>query len=73
VFLPSGVFRTVEQEIAQLCDDVLSRSIFDWITDAEKNLPHLRGNGRDSFGKPKSELVVTEGWRNLQEFGIGKG
>jgi hypothetical protein len=67
------VFRNVEPEIAQLSDDVLSPSIFDWITDAEKNLPYLRGNGRDSFGKSKSELVVTEGWRKLQDFGIEKG
>jgi hypothetical protein len=73
VFLPSAIFRTVQQEIAQLSDDVLSPAILDWIADAEKNLPYVRGNGRDSFGRPKSELVVTEGWRKLQEFGIQKG
>lgn len=43
------------------------------MTDSEKNQPYLRGNGRDAFGKPKSELVVTEGWRKLQDFGFEKG
>jgi hypothetical protein len=43
------------------------------VTDAERSQPYLRGNGRDAFGKPKSELVVTEGWRKLQDFGLQQG
>ncbi|KAK0619776.1 hypothetical protein B0T14DRAFT_431567 [Immersiella caudata] len=73
LFIPPNVLERVEPEIAELGDQVLSQEIFDWITDAEKNLPYLRGSGRDAFGKPKSELVVTEGWRKLQEFGLRKG
>ena len=63
----------ISPEAAQLGDDVLSQQVFDWVTDAERNQPHLRGNGRDAFGKPKSDLVVTEGWRKLQDFGFQKG
>ncbi|KAK3493872.1 acyl-CoA dehydrogenase/oxidase [Neurospora crassa] len=60
-------------EISRLGDAVLSQQIFDWITDAERNTPYLRGSGRDAFGRPKQELVVTEGWRKLQEFGFANG
>jgi len=73
VFLPSSILEKVGPEIEQLGQDVLSQQIFDWITDAEKNQPYLRGSGRDAFGKPKSELVVTEGWKKLQDFGLEKG
>lgn len=73
VFLPSSIFQAVEPDLSKLGEDVLSDAIFDYITDAERNLPYLRGNGRDAFGKPRSELVVTEGWRKLQDFGIEKG
>jgi len=73
VFVPAPILKQVEPEIAQLGEDVLSQQVFDWVSDAEKNQPYLRGSGRDAFGKPKSELVVTEGWRKLQEFGFERG
>ncbi|KAL2162601.1 hypothetical protein VTH06DRAFT_6437 [Thermothelomyces fergusii] len=73
LFLPASVLDQTAPEISQLADDVLSKQIFDWISDAEHNQPYLRGNGRDAFGKPTNELVVTEGWRKLQEFGFKKG
>ncbi|TQN67092.1 Acyl-CoA dehydrogenase family member 11 [Colletotrichum shisoi] len=68
VFLPS-----VEVELAQLGEGVLSDRVFSWVTDPERNKPYLKGNGRDAFGRPTSELVVGEGWRGLQDFGIRKG
>ncbi|KAJ9154706.1 Acyl-CoA dehydrogenase/oxidase C-terminal [Coniochaeta hoffmannii] len=73
LFLPPSVLKTVEPDFARFGDDVLSPAVFDWITDAERNLPYIRGSGRDAFGKLKSELVVTEGWRKLQDFGIQNG
>ena len=73
MYLPPSVLQAVESDLAIFGDDVLSPDIFDWITDAERNLPYIRGSGRDAFGKPKSELVVTEGWRKLQEFGMSNG
>ena len=73
MFLPPSVLKTVGPDFARFGDDVLSPAVFDWITDAERNLPYIRGSGRDAFGKLKSELVVTEGWRKLQDFGIQNG
>ncbi|KAB5554550.1 hypothetical protein GE09DRAFT_1121434 [Coniochaeta sp. 2T2.1] len=73
LFLPTSLLQTVEPDLARFGDDVLSPAIFDWVTDAERNLPYIRGSGRDAFGRPKSELVVTEGWRKLQDFGISNG
>jgi hypothetical protein len=73
VFLPPTVVDQISPDAARLGDEVLSEHIFDWVSDAERNQPHLRGNGRDAFGTPKSGLVVTEGWRRLQDFGIQKG
>ncbi|KAM7184742.1 Acyl-CoA dehydrogenase/oxidase, N-terminal and middle domain containing protein [Rhypophila sp. PSN 637] len=73
LFVPASILDKVGPEIEQLGQEVLSQQIFDWITDAEKNQPYLRGSGRDAFGRPKSELVVTEGWRKLQDFGLARG
>lgn len=63
----------VQGEVAQLGEDVLSDQVIAWITDAEKNTPYLAGHGRDIFGKTTSKLVVGEGWRSLQAFGISRG
>ena len=73
LFVPPSVLDAVEPEIARVGREVLSPVIFDYVTDSERNLPYIRGNGRDAFGKPKCELVVTEGWRKLQGFGISNG
>ena len=60
-------------EIEALGEEVISDQIFAWVTDSERNKPYIKGNGRDSFGRFRGELVVGEGWRKLQEFGIRKG
>lgn len=74
VFLPADIARTVAPEITRLGDEVLQQHIFDWVTDAEKNQPYVTGGGRNAFGQAVStKLVVTEGWRKLQEFSIEKG
>ncbi|PKS07682.1 hypothetical protein jhhlp_006290 [Lomentospora prolificans] len=73
LFLPQQVAARAGSEIEQLGEDVISDQIFNWITDSETNKPYLKGSGRDAFGKWKGELIVGEGWRKLQEFGIEKG
>ncbi|KAK4680383.1 hypothetical protein QC764_212630 [Podospora pseudoanserina] len=73
LFLPSDILDKITPDATQIGQEVLSQQVFDWVTDAEHNQPYLRGNGRDSFGKPKSELVVGEGWRKLQDYGFKKG
>lgn len=74
MFLPAGVLSDVRPELSALGDKVLSQEIFDAITDSERNLPYIRGGGRDAFGRPRGDsLVVTEGWTKLQNFGIENG
>ncbi|MBE3046059.1 hypothetical protein IMZ48_26665 [Candidatus Bathyarchaeota archaeon] len=73
VFLPQSVAAAKGPEIEALGEEVISDQIFNWVTDSERNTPYVKGNGRDPFGQFKGELVVGEGWRKLQEFGIKKG
>ncbi|KAE9372463.1 acyl-CoA dehydrogenase/oxidase C-terminal [Stipitochalara longipes BDJ] len=73
LFLPNSVVESITPELAKFGDEILSKQTFDWVTDAERNLPYLRGGGRDAFGRRTSELVVSEGWRQLQNFGIENG
>lgn len=73
VFVPPDIVTETEPDLSRLGQDALSEHIFAWISDAERNEPFVRGNGRDAFGKPKSELVTGEGWRKLQDFGIKRG
>ncbi|KAK8139591.1 very-long-chain acyl-CoA dehydrogenase [Apiospora sp. TS-2023a] len=73
-FLPPKILEQVSSEIEQLGEEVLQPHIFDCITDAEKNLPYIRGGGKNAFGQPvSSELVVSEGWKTLQGLGFVKG
>jgi len=73
VFLPSAIINDVTPHLTQFGERVVSKQILDWVTDAEKNVPYLKGGGRDAFGRKTSELVVSEGWRKLQEYGINQG
>lgn len=74
MFLPASILSDVTSELSNLGDKVLSQPIFDAVTDSERHLPYLRGNGRDAFGKPIGDsLVVSEGWTKLQNFGIENG
>ncbi|CAK7234768.1 hypothetical protein SCUCBS95973_009046 [Sporothrix curviconia] len=73
LLIPEDLRRQVEPELAQLGEDVLAPRIFDLVTDAERNLPYLRGSGRNALGRPTSELVTGEGWRGLQAFGMERG
>ncbi|RCI09331.1 hypothetical protein L249_1416 [Ophiocordyceps polyrhachis-furcata BCC 54312] len=73
LFLPAHVRAAAEAEVAALGQDVLADDVLAWISDAERNEPYMRGDGRDVFGRPAVELVTTEGWRKLRDFGIAKG
>ncbi|KAG4441009.1 hypothetical protein IFR05_003516 [Cadophora sp. M221] len=72
-FIPKSILDSVTPELSAFGQEVLSKQILHWVTDAEKNVPYLKGGGRDAFGKKSSELVVTEGWKRLQDFGIQNG
>ncbi|KAH7381999.1 hypothetical protein BKA64DRAFT_713242 [Cadophora sp. MPI-SDFR-AT-0126] len=72
-FLPKPVLDSVTADFSKFGEEVLSKKVLDWITDAERNAPYLKGGGRDAFGRRATELVVTEGWKRLQNFGIQNG
>lgn len=74
VFVPQQIFDKVAPEIEQLCNDALEPRVFDWVTDADKNQPSLSGSSKNAFGQPvSSKLVLSEGWRRLQDLGFEKG
>ncbi|KAK3392060.1 acyl-CoA dehydrogenase/oxidase [Sordaria brevicollis] len=75
LYLPPSLLEKVTPEISSFGASVLQPQIFTWITDSELNKPYLLGSGRDAFGRPAASqsLIVTEGWRKLQEFGFANG
>ena len=73
VFLPRSILESVNPDFSRFGEDVLSKTVLDWVTDAERNVPYLKGGGRDAFGRRASELIVSEGWKRLQNFGIQNG
>lgn len=73
MFLPSSIAAAAHDEVSLLGQEVISDRVFSWISDAERNKPYLKGSGRDAFGHWTGELVTSEGWRQLQKFGIMKG
>lgn len=73
MFLPQNVADSISLDLSTFGQKVLSKQILDWVTDAERNVPYLKGSGRAAFGQRTSELVVGEGWRELQKFGIENG
>ncbi|KAF8859688.1 acyl-CoA dehydrogenase NM domain-like protein [Acephala macrosclerotiorum] len=73
LFLSQEVVESISQDLSNFGQQVLSKQILDWVTDAERNVPYLKGSGRDAFGRRTSELIVGEGWRELQKFGIENG
>ncbi|KAK8114187.1 hypothetical protein PG999_006256 [Apiospora kogelbergensis] len=74
LFLPPTILEQVSCEIEQLSEDVLQPHVFDCVTDAERNLPYVLGSGKNAFGQPVSpQLVLSEGWKTLQDMGFTKG
>jgi hypothetical protein len=49
----------------------LDKQIFEWVEDAETNLPYVIP--QDLFGHQKNRLVTSQGWNNLKAFGIREG
>ena len=73
VFLPTKILSNTSHDLSRLGNEVISKKIFDWVTDAERNTPYLSGDGRNAYGQRTDELVTSEGWRNLQEMGLREG
>ena len=73
MFLPRSIINSVAPDLAGFGQEVLSKQILDWVTDAERDISYLKGEGRCAFGRRTSELIVTEGWRKLEAYGIEQG
>ena len=73
VYLPKSVLQDVHAEFKRFGEEVLSKHVIDWVSDAERNLPYVKGSGYDSFGHRVDELVTSEGWKRLQELGLQHG
>lgn len=73
VFLSNPVIEAITPDLAEFGQKIVSKQVLDWVTDAEHNTPYLRGSGRDSFGQKKTELIVSDGWKQLQNLGIEQG
>jgi alkylation response protein AidB-like acyl-CoA dehydrogenase len=71
LFLPAQTRTSIEKEFEQLGEKVLSPQVLFWLRDAELHQPSLVL--RDSFGSPRNELITSEGWRQLQDFGFREG
>ncbi|TAQ88141.1 hypothetical protein B7494_g3530 [Chlorociboria aeruginascens] len=73
LFLPPAIIQSTNQDFTRIGDEVISKQVFDWVGNAERNPPYLKGSGRDAFGHRTDELVTSEGWRKLQSMGFREG
>ena len=74
MFLPQEIQSALSPDLERFGTAVLSKQVLDWTTDAERNIPYLRGSGFDSFGARSGDsLVTSEGWRRLQDMGFSEG
>jgi alkylation response protein AidB-like acyl-CoA dehydrogenase len=71
LFLPDSVRRTVQPELTEFGNKVISKEVFDLVADAEHNLPYLKT--WNTWGKRRDELITSEGWRKLSAIGIQEG
>ncbi|KAG0646083.1 Acyl-dehydrogenase family member 11 [Hyphodiscus hymeniophilus] len=73
LFLPDEIAEDTSKDLSRFGSDVISQKVFNLVSDAERNVPYVRGSGRDAFGRRTDELVTSEGWRNLQSIGLKEG
>ena len=43
VFLPPKILRETATDLSRFGDEVLSKKVLDWVSDAERNVPYIRG------------------------------
>ncbi|KAK3063464.1 hypothetical protein LTS18_000205, partial [Coniosporium uncinatum] len=69
--LPAIAQAAVNHDLSRFGSLVLSPQVIHWIADAEANPPYLRKSS--TWGYPDTQLITSEGWRQLQELGIREG
>ncbi|CAK9781810.1 acyl-CoA dehydrogenase [Cutaneotrichosporon oleaginosum] len=74
LFLPPKLAATLQPKLRSFAADVITPQIYDWIANAEHDLPYIAGSGFTAFGSPKpNSLVTSDGWKQLQAFGLREG
>lgn len=58
-------------ELQALGQEVVSPQVFEYIDDAEKNLPYIVQN--DTWGRSLNKLVTSHGWKMLKSMAAEKG
>jgi alkylation response protein AidB-like acyl-CoA dehydrogenase len=71
LFLTDQVSDDIAPDLSTFGSQVISSRVLSWVADAERNVPYVKQF--DSWGQRRDELITTEGWRNLQAFGIAEG
>lgn len=70
-FVPKEILQDAQIELENLGEKVIDRQVFEWIEDAENNLPYIVS--QDLFGHQQNRLVTSQGWKNLKALGIREG
>ncbi len=74
LFLPPQLAATLQPKLRAFAADVITPQIYDWIANAEHDLPYIAGSGFTAFGNPSpNSLVTSDGWKQLQNFGLKEG
>lgn len=71
LFAPSSLLQSSLPSLTTFADSVLSPQILRLMTSAEAHPPYVQQF--DTFGRRADNLVTSEGWRGLQNFGIKEG
>lgn len=69
--MSSSVLAEAKPELEALGDKVLQPHVFEWMADAELNLPYVVH--QDVFGHASNKLITSAGWKNLKKMGIEEG
>jgi hypothetical protein len=44
VFLPQKIVRDTAEDLSRFGNEVISKKVLDWVSDAERNVPYVRGS-----------------------------
>ena len=70
-YVPESVKSSISNDLSIFGEVVLSPKILRWAADAESHPPEV--HTQNSWGHKTNDLVTSEGWRRLQDFGISEG
>lgn len=57
VFLPPSVIQSTTRQFSRLADLVISKKVLDWVGDAERNVPYVRGRESPARVRPFESIL----------------